>query len=51
MIYILMGIAYVLLLAFLVRFLQAVHRWDDEICSMEIKEEVRAEHAPRIKAA
>jgi|GEM_PF-2076318 len=51
MAFILMGIAYVLLLAFLVRFFQAVHRWDEEICSMETKGNARTEQASNPKAA
>jgi len=51
MAFILMGIAYVLLLAFLVRFFQAVHRWDEEICSMEIRGSVRAGRVPKQEAA
>lgn len=51
MVIILLGIAYVLLLAFLVRFFQVVHRWDEEICSMEIRGKVRTEQASEPKAA
>jgi len=51
MAFILMGIACILLLAFLVRFFQAVHRWDEEICSMEIRGSVRAGRVPKQEAA
>lgn len=51
MIYILIGIAYLLLLGLLVRFFQAVHRWDEEISSMEMKGKIPTEQAPKTKAA
>jgi hypothetical protein len=51
MLFILLGIAYILLLAVLVRFFQAVHRWDEEISSMEISGKVQAEQAQKPMAA
>ena len=51
MIFILLGIAYVVLLAFLVRFFQAVHQWDEEIYSMEIGGKVDVDQAQKPKAA
>ena len=51
MIIILMGIAYLLILVLLVRSFQFVHRWDEEISRMEMKEEARAEQSSRPKAA
>ena len=49
MIYALVGFAYVLFVAFLIRFFQAVHRWDDEIG--EMKQNEIEENASKPKAA
>jgi hypothetical protein len=51
MIYILIGIAYVLLLTFMVRFFQAVHRWDDEISSIDMRGKIPTEKAAKAKVA
>lgn len=51
MVYFLIGIAYVLLLAMLVRFFQAVHRWDDEITLMGLNANAEREQKANAKAA
>lgn len=51
MVFVLIGIAYVLLLAFLVRFFRAVHGWDEEINSMETRGQVEVKPGPKTKAA
>ena len=51
MIYFLIGIAYLLLLAMLVRFFQAVHRWDEEIQSIEMNEKAERDRTAQPKAA
>lgn len=51
MVFILLGIVYVLLIAFLVRFLQRVHQWDEDIRSMVINGEAFEEQVSKPKAA
>jgi len=51
MVYVLMGIAYILSLAFFLRFFQGVRRWDEEIRSMATREPEHAQRAPKPKAA
>jgi hypothetical protein len=48
---ILMGIGYLLLVLLLLRFFQSARRWDEEISSMKIEEEVKVKQTPRPKAA
>jgi hypothetical protein len=43
---ILLGIAYVILLAFCMKLFQRVHRWDEEICSMNARNSVGANQSP-----
>jgi hypothetical protein len=51
MIFIVVGIGYVLLLALLVRFFQAVHRWDEEIISIEMDGKMSSEQVPKPNTA
>jgi hypothetical protein len=44
MLIICIGVVYLLLLSWLIRFFQAVHRWDEEIRDMTMESEERQKH-------
>jgi hypothetical protein len=51
MLIICIGVVYLLLLSLLIRFFQAVRRWDEEISAMTAERERKKEGSPVTKVA
>jgi hypothetical protein len=51
LVYVLIGIAYLLLTGFFLRFFKTVHHWDEDLHSMVSSDDARVEEASEPKAA